>query len=122
MGKPQVQPKTPRRRLCFHCTRSRANNSPALAVLARFAAVLEREEHGFPMADWARLLLVLAPEDYAEPPMAAVATTHLPGSAGNLAVMMGQIARGFSPFHPGDGMTAWRELVVIHVVRFTGKR
>jgi len=108
MGQPPLQPKTPRRRLYFRYSRSRANDAPTLAVLARFAAVLEREEHGFPMADWARLLLVLAPEDYAEPPQAELPTIELPGSDGKLVVMMARIARGLSPFHPDDGMRASR--------------
>jgi len=43
--------------------------------------------------------------------MAEVATTHLPGSAGKLAVMMCRIARGLSPFHSDDGMRAWREFI-----------
>jgi hypothetical protein len=36
MGKPQPQPKPPRRRLFFRCTRSRADD-PQLAALARVA-------------------------------------------------------------------------------------
>jgi hypothetical protein len=111
MGQPQPQQKTSRRRLYFRYSRSRANDSPTLAVLARFAAVLERAEHGFPVADWARLLLTVDPAEYREPPAAEVPTMELPGSAGKLAVMIGRIARGEAAFHPGDGMAAWREFI-----------
>jgi hypothetical protein len=110
MGKPQPQPKTPRRRLFFRCTRSRADD-PQLAALARIAARLERNPHQLPIETWAELLLLLNHAEYYEPPAAEGPTTHLPGSDGKLAVMMGRIARGLSPFHPSDGMRAWREFI-----------
>jgi hypothetical protein len=110
MGKPQPQPKPPRRRLFFRCSRSRADD-PQLAALARVAARLERNPHQLPIETWAELLILLNPVEYFEPPAASGPTTHLPGSDGKLVVMMGRIARGLSPFHPDDGMRAWREFI-----------
>jgi hypothetical protein len=116
MSKQQTQPKPRRRRLCFRCTRPQADASPALAVLARFAAILERGAHNFPVADWAELLALVNPLEYFEPPTPEAPTTHLAGSDGKLAVMMGRIARGLSPFHPDDGMRAWREFICPELV------
>jgi len=101
----------PRRRRIVAFQPSPDGDSSALAALAYFAGVLEREAHDFPLTYWAALLLVVNPGEYAQPPLAGEPTTELPGSLGKLAIMVGRIARGLSPFHPGDGMPAWREFI-----------
>jgi len=101
----------PRRRRIVAFQPSPDGDSSVLAALAYFAGVLEREAHDFPLTYWADLLLVVNPGEYAQPPLAEVPTTELPGSAGKLAVMMGRVADGLSPFHPRDGIPAWREFI-----------
>lgn len=73
--------------------------------------MLERGAHAVPVEDWAEVLLLLAPEDYAEPPAAEAPTTFLAGSLAKMKVMASRIAAGLSAFHPQDGLPAWREFV-----------